>query len=323
MSLLSIYALAVAALGGLLYALLPYLSGDIKAEKRRAALDARAPRRSGGAERTVVDAATRRKQIADSLKEVDQRGSRKITLANKLARAGFRCTTRTYFIVCLAAGAALAFVLYVVEESALMAGLGGVVGALGIPTWLVAHLGKRRMNKFVAEFPNAVDVIIRGVKAGLPLNDCLRTVASESPEPLKTEFRHVTEAMTLGLSVSEAVERMAEDVPIPETNFFSIVIGIQQKAGGNLTEALTNLSRVIRDRKKMKAKVKAVSSEAKTSAMIIGCLPFFVGFFVYLTTPHYMEALWTTMPGRVAVGGCLVWMGIGVTVMKKMIDFDI
>ena len=140
-------------------------------------------------------------------------------------------------------------------------------------------------TKFVNEFPNAVDIIIRGVKAGLPLGDCLRVIASESPEPLRTEFRRIVEAQAVGLSVTEAVERIGERVPVTEANFFAIVIGIQQKAGGNLTEALTNLSRVIRERKKMKAKVKAVSSEAKTSAGIIGALPFIVGFFVYITTP--------------------------------------
>jgi tight adherence protein B len=179
------------------------------------------------------------------------------------------------------------------------------------------------MTKFVNEFPNAVDVIIRGIKSGLPLGDCLRVIAAESGEPIKSEFRRVVEAQTLGLSVTEAVERLVDRVPVAESNFFAIVIGIQQKAGGNLSEALGNLSRVIRERKKMKAKVKAVSSEAKTSAAIIGALPFLVGFFVYLTTPQYMEALWTTTTGRIVCAGCAIWMLIGCLIMKKMINFEL
>ncbi|HEX4765567.1 MAG TPA: type II secretion system F family protein [Lichenihabitans sp.] len=323
MTMLIEYGLVVMAAGGILFALMPYLSGDIKAEKRKAALETRPVRRSGG-DRVVVDAAARRKQVADSLKDVEHRGrTKKLTLETKLARAGLKTAKRTYYMACGGFGFGLGLLIYLIEGSPVMAAAAMLVATFGIPNWIVGYLGKRRMNQFVTEFPNAVDIIIRGVKAGLPLNDCLRTVASECPEPLKTEFRRVVEAMTLGLSVTESVERMSESVPIPEASFFAIVIGIQQKAGGNLTEALTNLSRVIRERKKMKAKVKAVSSEAKTSAAIIGALPFLVGFFVYVTTPHYMEALWTTMPGRIAVGGCLVWMSLGIMIMKKMINFDI
>jgi len=116
---------------------------------------------------------------------------------------------------------------------------------------------------------------------------------------------------------------MAERVPVSESSFFAIVIGIQQKAGGNLTEALANLSRVIRERKKMRAKVKAVSSEAKASAGIIGALPFVVGTLVYLVSPDYISLLWTTSTGRIVIGGGLCWMGIGIMVMKKMINFEL
>ena len=128
----------------------------------------------------------------------------------------------------------------------------------------------RRMKKFIVEFPNAVDVIIRGVKAGLPLGDCIRVIAAEAAEPVRSEFRRIVEAQAIGLSVAEAVEKLHDSVPIAEANFFSIVINLQSKSGGNLSEALGNLSRVLRDRKKMALKIKAMSSEAKTSAGIIG-----------------------------------------------------
>lgn len=168
-----------------------------------------------------------------------------------------------------------------------------------------------------------MDVIIRGVKAGLPLGDCMRVIAQEAAEPVRTEFKLAIEATALGLSLGEASERIVERVPLPEASFFSIVINIQQKAGGNLSEALANLSRVLRDRKKLKQKVQAVSSEAKASAAIIGSLPFIVGTLVWLVNPRYIELLWLTSGGRVVIGVSLTWMLAGCLVMRKMINFDV
>ena len=315
------YGLGLVALACVLFVLSPYLSGDIKAEKRRMAVAT--PRTKRSAER-IVDAASRRKQVADSLKEVEQRGkSRKATLEIRIQQAGLDWTRKAYIgVSCLAAVLAGA-VLYVLEDSLAIAAAAALVGGFGLPSWVLGYLKKRRLAKIINEFPNAVDVVIRGIKAGLPLGDCLRVIASEAAEPLRSEFRRVVEAQTMGLSVGEAVERMAERVPITETNFFAIVIGIQQKAGGNLTEALGNLSRVIRERKKMKGKIKAVSSEAKASAGIIGCLPFVVGTLVWVVSPDYISLLWTTSTGRMMMAGGAFWMSIGIFVMKKMINFDI
>ena len=198
-----------------------------------------------------------------------------------------------------------------------------VVGGFGLPAWALNFLRKRRLKKFVEEFPNAIDVIIRGVKAVLPLGDCLKVIAAESAEPLRSEFRKIVEAQAMGLTISEAVERIVERVPISEASFFAIVINIQQKAGGNLAEALSNLSAVLRDRKKMRLKIKAVSSGAKTSAYIIGSMPFCVSGMVYYTSPAYMELLWTTQTGQLVMGACAIWMGIGTIVMKNMMNFDI
>ena len=166
-------------------------------------------------------------------------------------------------------------------------------------------------------------MIIRGVRAGLPLGDCLRIIAAEAPEPVRGEFRRIVEAQTMGMSVSEAVERMPERIPTAEANFFAIVITIQQKAGGNLAEALSNLSKVLRERKKMADKVRAMSSEARASAYIIGSLPIVVSLLVYITSPHYIEQLWLKETGRVVLFGCFCMMGAGVFIMNKMISFDI
>ena len=192
----------------------------------------------------------------------------------------------------------------------------------GVPRWLLSFLKKRREKKFLAHFPDAVDVIVRGIKAGLPLLDSLKIIAIDAQEPIKSEFKAIIETQTIGMPIGEACAKLFDRMPLPEANFFGIVISIQQKAGGNLSEALGNLSRVLRDRKKMKAKIQAMSMEAKASASIIGALPICVGTLVWLTSPDYIELLFTADLGRMMIAGCACWMGIGVFVMKQMINFD-
>ena len=170
--------------------------------------------------------------------------------------------------------------------------------------------------------PDAVDVIVRGVKSGLPLFDSIKIVATDSPEPLKSEFKAIIETQTIGMPIGEACQRLYERMPLPEANFFGIVVAIQSKTGGNLSEALGNLSKVLRDRRKMAAKVQAMSMEAKASAAIIGALPPIVMIMVYIMVPDYISLLWTHPTGRMMLAGCALWMSAGVLVMKKMINFD-
>jgi tight adherence protein B len=198
----------------------------------------------------------------------------------------------------------------------------GFAGAFGVPRWLLAYLKRRREAKFLNAFPDAVDIIVRGVKAGLPLLDCMKMITIEAPEPLKTEFRAIVETQAIGMPLGEACAKLYERTPVPEANFFAIVISIQQKAGGNLSEALGNLSRVLRDRKKMKAKIQAMSQEAKASASIIGALPIAVMTLVYISSPQYISLLFTDPLGHLMLAGSAVWMTMGVLVMKKMINFD-
>jgi tight adherence protein B len=188
------------------------------------------------------------------------------------------------------------------------------------------YLGRRRkkyQNNFLDELPNAVEAIVRGVKSGLPLNDSMRLVAKEAKEPIKTDFQRVLDQQSLGKSMMEAVQTLYDRVPLPEVNFFVVVITVQQQAGGNLSEALGNLARVLRNRKKMKQKVKAMSSEAKASAMIIGSLPFIVAGLVTLTTPSYMLPLFQTNIGLVMLGIAAILMSMGIFIMSKMVQFDI
>jgi tight adherence protein B len=316
-----VIGLAMFAAGGIVHVFLsPYLSGEVKAQKRQAALRSPGPKRMA---ETQADAASRRKQIAESLKDIETRGKRKRqSLEVRIALSGLSWSRNKYLMASLALSAFFAGFMLLCNANLLVVLAAACVGGFGFPAWVLNFLRKRRLKKFVDEFPNAVDIIIRGVKAGMPLGDCLRVIAAEAAEPVRGEFRQIVEAQTMGLSTSEAIDRIVERVPLPEASFFAIVINIQQKAGGNLAEALGNLSGVLRDRKKMKTKIKSVSSEAKTSAYIIGSLPFFVSGMVWFTSPKYMEILWTTQSGQIALGCCAVWMGIGIFVMKNMINFD-
>jgi tight adherence protein B len=300
--------------------LYPILSGERKAEKRRQSVVRSAP---AAAVRTSRSAAKpRREQIEATLKQVENRRAKTASLAGRITQAGLNWSKQRFLIT---AGilALVGFMLGLLLEGGLLSALGLAFAAgCGAPLWLLKFLKKRREAKFLNAFPDAVDVIVRGVKAGLPLLESLRMITQEASEPLKSEFRGIIDTQAIGVPLGEACGKLYEHVPVAEANFFAIVIGIQQKAGGNLSEALGNLSRVLRDRKKMKAKIKAMSMEAKASAMIIGSLPIAVMTLVYLTSPQYIELLWTHQLGRLMLAGCAVWMFIGVMVMRKMINFD-
>ena len=179
-----------------------------------------------------------------------------------------------------------------------MAAGAGLAGGLGLPRWFLGYLRKRRQQAFLNEFADAIDVMVRGLKAGLPVTDAMKVIAAESPAPVGPEFLEVVEGQRVGITIDQGIERMYERMPLAEVNFLAIVMAIQSKAGGNLAEALSNLSKVLRDRKRMKAKIRAVSQEAKSSAMIIGSLPFFITAALTVLNPEYLTPLWTTTHGQ-------------------------
>jgi tight adherence protein B len=277
----------------------------------------------------LAEAAKRRKSVQDSLKELEQKqrvkdvNLKKPPLKMQIRQAGMKIDVRSFYIYSVVLGVVFTIAAYVLGAPLIV--LPGILlaAALGLPRWYVSFRRGRRVKAFLDDFPNALDIIVRAVKSGLPLNDGVRLIANESPEPVKTEFRRIVEAQQVGLSIPEAAMRMSETMPCPEASFFGIVIQIQQAAGGNLSEALGNLSRVIRDRKKMKMKVQALSMEAKASAAIIGALPFIVAFLVYLSSPTYIMPLFVTHAGHMILGISGIWMVIGLAVMKKMIHFDV
>lgn len=277
----------------------------------------------------TAEVARRRKSIETSLKDLENkekdrdRNVRKPPLRIQIKQAGLTLSIQRFYLLSVAAGLGLALVVYIAGVPIYVVPFALLVGFLGLPRWVVSFLRKRRIKQFLEEFPNALDIIVRAVKSGLPLNDGIRLIAAEAKEPVKTEFRRIVESQQLGLSIPDAAMRMIETMPCPEAGFFGIVIQIQAQAGGNLSEALGNLSRVLRDRKKMKMKVQALSMEAKASAMIIGALPFVVAFLVYLSSPTYIMPLFTTSVGHIILGIAGVWMLMGVLVMRKMINFEV
>jgi tight adherence protein B len=321
METISVFVLASVAMGGVVWVFLyPILTGARKAEQRVANV----AKSQAVARVTRTNQKSRRDILENTLKEIEDRRKKKqkIPLANRITQAGLTWSKRQFYIVCAVVGAALFFVTLMTGAGLPAAAALGFAGALGLPRWMLSFLKKRRENKFLNAFPDAVDIIVRGVKAGLPLLDCLKMITIDAPEPLKSEFRGIVETQAIGMPLGEACAKLYEHMPLPEANFFGIVISIQQRAGGNLSEALGNLSRVLRDRKKMKAKIQAMSQEAKASAGIIGALPLAVMTMVYISSPQYISLLWTEPMGRLMLAASAIWMSMGVLVMKKMINFD-
>ena len=277
----------------------------------------------------VAEAAKRRKSVQDSLKELDakqlaaDKNIKKPPLRIQLRQAGMQISVERFYIYSVICGIALTALAYFVGAPLLILPGALLAGVFGLPRWFVSFRRARRVKAFLNEFPNALDVIVRAVKSGLPLNDGIRLIATGAQEPVKTEFRRIVESQQVGMSMPDATLRMPETMPCQEAGFFGIVIQIQQQAGGNLSEALGNLSRVLRDRKKMRAKVQALSMEAKASAVIIGALPFIVAFLVYLSSPNYIMPLFTTSTGHLILGVSGIWMSIGIFVMRKMMNFEV
>lgn len=323
---LLIALLVASSIGALLLAVLyPYITRGSALDQRVVLLST-----SGtGKNAKVPGEGARKRSVEEMLLEAEEtRKSKsskraKPTLLIRMRQADLGWSKSTYYLLCASAGVVCFAIVLIAGLGTLPAVGFGISGGLLLPHLYVSFRRTRRFNRFAAEFPNALDVIVRGIKSGLPLVDCIKIIAAEAQEPVRSEFKVLAEDQAMGMPLEEAVERLPDRVPLPEASFFAIVIAMQTQTGGNLSEALGNLSNVLRDRKKMKAKVKAVSSEAKSSAAIIAAMPIMVTGMIYLTTPAYIALLFTTVIGNVVLAGCGVWMLMGTLVMRKMINFDI
>jgi tight adherence protein B len=312
--------LTAIALGGGVFA---FSGGNDAARKRVAAVAKPEGKARGRSLTPQQETAQRRKNVAVMLKDIEKNQKReKPTLRRRLEQAGFfKATPRTYWITSAILGTGAAFFAFVSGQKPLVIALAAFAIGFGLPRWVLSFLAGRRRKKFTNYFATAVDVIVRSVRSGLPVNEAMRIVAREAQEPVKSEFHKLVEGLKVGMTLEQGLTRMRDSMPTSEVGFFAIVMTIQSKSGGNLSEALGNLSAVLRDRKRLEGKIKAMSSEAKASAGIIGSLPIAVMGLVYLTTPAYIALLFTEKTGNLLLAGCAIWMGLGCLVMKKMINF--
>ena len=319
--------LGAVAVAALIFAIFyPIFSGEKKSDQRMEAVTK--SRSDKLATRSETEAAaSRRQKVSATLKDLEDRQKRKeaVTLRLRLQRAGLKITPQTFWIMSAACGLFCAAAPVLTLENSILtyvaAFVAGFVGTFGLPRWILSKLTKSRQQKFLRELANSLDVVVRGVKSGLPLNECLKIISRESPEPIASEFKEVVEQQRVGMPLGEALDRMAQRLPLPEVRFLTIVIGIQQKAGGNLSEALGNLSEVLRSRLRMSMKVKALSAEATASASVLAALPPGVMIMVYLASPDYIMPLFVTTIGNFMLVVGLFWMSCGVFVMKRMINF--
>ena len=323
--LIGIVALMIAVSGCAAVFVLPGGSSSQRVSKRAAAI-ANAGRVRNGKAEAPDHSKERRKQVQDTLKELEakQKAQKKrITMRRRLERAGLHMAPKTFYIVSGVAGA-IALLLGAVTGQPPFVTIGlAFVGGFGLPRWFINMKTNSRQKKFLMEFSNSIDVIVRGVKSGLPVNESLKIIAREAPSPVREEFEDLVESQRIGVSMEQALQRMFDRMPLAEVNFFGIVLLLQQSAGGNLSEALGNLADVLRGRKKMKGKIEAMSSEAKASAMIIGSLPFVVGGLFFVISPEYIMLLFKTPLGKLMLMAAGAWMSIGIFVMRSMINFKV
>jgi tight adherence protein B len=322
---LIVAALVFAFVGGLGY-LCATPQGAGAASKRAKQMAAPKASSSRRRDNVAVEAAKRRATIQDSLKDLSrkQQNTRKslLSIKGRMVQAGLSYDVSVFWIASGILGAVFTVAALVLSGGKPLIGLLALpIFTLGVPRWILGMLIKRRQKKFGEQLAEGIDIIVRGVKSGLPLQQCLGIIAQESPEPLKGEFKALVDGQMMGVPLEQNLQRMYERMPLSEANFFGIVLNIQQKTGGNLSESLGNLSNVLRSRKLLRENVKALSSEAKASAMIIGALPFLVMAAVSFIKPDYMAILFTTPMGKVILLGAALMMGTGIFVMRQMINF--
>lgn len=328
MTAFAFFVLVTVGLGGVLLALfMPHLSDHARLRRRNLALGMSGGVEHRGDDRTAGSTRQMRRSVEDALRDMEQAGQRRprwhLSPAARLQEAGLNWSPLTHHAICLAIALCVGAALWAGLGAGVVISIGvGVCAGLWLPNLYVGREIKRRRLAFTTAFPDAVDIIVRGVRSGIPLSDCLHIVATEAQPPVSTEFRTTVDDLAIGLAVEEAVQRMAARVRLEEARYFSIVLTIQSRSGGNLSEALANLSVVLRDRAKMRGRIRAMSSEARTSAAIIGALPPLVCFLVFLTSPDYVGLLFSTFAGNMVLAASAVWMLFGIGIMRQMINFD-
>jgi tight adherence protein B len=282
--------------------------------------------KTGSSAKASAQPARRTKQIKSKLEEAGGAGdkpSRRVELRLLIDRAGMSITAKQFYIASAVSGVLGTFIYLILRYPPLYFPVVLLVMGVGLPRWYLKRKAARRQKMFTSHFADAIDVIVRGIRSGLPVGECLNIIARESPEPVGGQFKLLVESQKMGMTMKQALERACRDMPTADMKFFAIVLNLQQQTGGNLAETLAGLSDVLRARKKMADKVKAMSAEARMTAAIIGSMPFLISGMIYLINPEYISLLWTDHTGKKIFYGGLVWMSMGVLIMKQMIAFEI
>jgi len=315
-------ALAMLVLGGSIIGLFLYNRPKVLRRRRLNEIGSLGGGANGASEKAE---SRRQRRIREKVKQLEGAGDKKSRIEainDQILQAGLHITVGTYFVISAVVGVVAALGALVGGLPLYQAGLALLIGGLLVPKFLLKRLAKKRQKKFTTNFADAIDLIVRGIRSGLPINECFSVIAREFEPPLGEEFRLLVEGQNLGLTIEDLMAKGIKRLPTAEYKFFAIVTQIQRQTGGNLAETLSNLSGVLRERKKMRDKAQAMASEAKASAMIIGSLPFIVGILLSIVNPQYIATLFTTDTGNMLVGGGLFWMFLGSMVMRSMINFD-
>jgi tight adherence protein B len=265
----------------------------------------------------------RTRQIQTKLEEASGATGRRVELRLMIERAGMTTTARNFYITSAITGVVGTALYLLMGYPWYWFWAAMIVFGVWLPRKYLKSKAAKRQKNFTKHFADALDVIVRGIRSGLPVGECLNIIAREAPEPVCTEFRLLIEGQKLGMTLKQALERSCRRMPTADMKFFSIVLNLQQQTGGNLAETLAGLSDVLRSRKKMADKVKAMSSEARMTATIIGSMPFLISGMIYLINPDYISLLWTDHTGKKIFYGGLTWMTMGVLIMRQMISFEI
>jgi len=244
-------------------------------------------------------------------------------MRKRIAMTGRDWSLTQYGLVSLALMIVIGALIWMKGMPPAMALLGGIFVGVGLPYFVIGILIKKRVSAFTARFPDAIDLLVRGLRSGLPISETLGVVAGEVPGPVGVEFRAVSDRMKIGRTMEAALQETADRLGTAEFQFFVITLAIQRETGGNLAETLSNLSDVLRKRAQMKLKIRAMSSESKASAIIVGSLPFFVFGAVYWLNPQYLGGFFTDQRLIIAGIGGMIWMAIGGFIMAKMVNFEI
>jgi tight adherence protein B len=292
---------------------LALVSGELHRERRQ----------RGGAKDS---SGKRRSQIQSKIRELEEqrkKNVRKQALKDLLLQAGSSLSVKQFYIFS-AVFAIVATALYLLMGYPLWGALPvAVVALLGVPRIVLKRKAKKRQKLFTKHFANSIDIIVRGVRSGLPVNECLRIIAREAPEPVASEFDQLIEGIKIGQPLDDVMQRGLRRIPTTEYKFFAIVLAIQQQTGSNLAETLAGLSTVLRERKKMADQVKSITSEARTTAMIIGSLPFCMAAVMTLTSYEYIALLWREDMGHYMIAGGLTLIAMGTFIMWRMISFEV